>query len=156
MSTVDLGTTINCDGFADKHTDAAHFDRSSFVGMAWRPPGAPVCIEAYSTGKMNIPGARSLQTCINTFAGLLPQLVEFTALQVPAHMRDLATAAGHDDLCLENDDACAASAEVNGLDAVRLAEAGDVYGDVESGSNGCAQSDAEGSSQSDTGLSDCD
>tara|TARA_B110000046_G_scaffold184918_2_gene224823 strand:- start:1305 stop:1832 length:528 start_codon:yes stop_codon:yes gene_type:complete len=110
VATVDLCSTLNCDGFADRHTDAAHFDRSSFVGMAWRPPGAAVSVEAYSTGKMNIPGATSLRSCVNSFAYLLPKLVEFTSLDVPEHVRRRANEP-HDFFADENTD-CVSDASV--------------------------------------------
>ena len=76
VAAVDLKTMINCDQFANEHTDAAHFDRSSFVGLAWRPPGYPICVEAYATGKLNLPGAKDYQSCIDAFAELVPELLK--------------------------------------------------------------------------------
>lgn len=78
VAAVDMKTTINCELFANEHTDAAHFDRSSFVGLAWRPPNEPICVEAYSTGKLNLPGAKTYQSCLDSFARLAPQLLRYT------------------------------------------------------------------------------
>ena len=78
VAAVDMKTTINCEKFADEHTDAAHFDRSSFVGLAWRPADEPICVEAYSTGKLNLPGAKNYQSCLDSFARLVPQLLKYT------------------------------------------------------------------------------
>jgi TATA-box binding protein (TBP) (component of TFIID and TFIIIB) len=39
VGAVTLGATINCEEFAQTHTDTVHYDRSSFVGMVRRPPG---------------------------------------------------------------------------------------------------------------------
>ena len=33
VGAVTLGATINCEEFAQTHTDTVHYDRSSFVGM---------------------------------------------------------------------------------------------------------------------------
>lgn len=38
VGAVTLGATINCEAFAQTHTDTAHYDRSSFVGMVRRLP----------------------------------------------------------------------------------------------------------------------
>lgn len=38
-----LRATLNCDAFARAHSANSHFDRSSFVGLAWRPPKESIC-----------------------------------------------------------------------------------------------------------------
>tara|TARA_B110000902_G_scaffold143140_1_gene165083 strand:+ start:178 stop:507 length:330 start_codon:yes stop_codon:yes gene_type:complete len=51
VGAVSLRATLNCEAFADAHRAESHFDRSSFVGLAWRPPGESCCVEIYSTGR---------------------------------------------------------------------------------------------------------
>lgn len=79
VAAVDMDTNIDCDRFAAEHTDAAHFDRASFVGLAWRPANEPICIEAYSTGKMNVPGAKSYTACFESFARMYNELTKYTS-----------------------------------------------------------------------------
>jgi hypothetical protein len=38
-----LHATLNCEAFATEHSSTAHFDVKSFVGLAWRPAGEPIC-----------------------------------------------------------------------------------------------------------------
>jgi hypothetical protein len=38
-----LKATLNCEAFATEHSSTAHFDVKSFVGLAWRPSGEPIC-----------------------------------------------------------------------------------------------------------------
>jgi TATA-box binding protein (TBP) (component of TFIID and TFIIIB) len=104
VGAVTLGATINCEEFAQTHTDTVHYDRSSFVGMVrrpppcppcppaaaplsrvapawqtWRPRNSPVCAEIYSTGRVNIPGGKSLRDVLTGFARLVPELLEFSS-----------------------------------------------------------------------------
>ena len=51
VGAVSLRATLNCDAFASEHSAESHFDRSSFVGLAWRPPRENICCEIYSTGR---------------------------------------------------------------------------------------------------------
>lgn len=51
MGAASLNATLNCEAFASKHRDSSHFDKSSFVGMAWRPAEEKICCEVYSTGR---------------------------------------------------------------------------------------------------------
>ena len=37
-----LGATLDCDAFANTHSSSAHYDRASFVGLAWRPANSSV------------------------------------------------------------------------------------------------------------------
>jgi len=43
VGAVSLRATLNCDAFAKEHSSESHFDRSSFVGLAWRPPRESIC-----------------------------------------------------------------------------------------------------------------
>ena len=72
-----LHTTIACNAFANKHSSEVHYDRSSFVGLAWRPPNVPISVELYSTGRCNIPRALSEHELRLSFAKLLPELMRF-------------------------------------------------------------------------------
>ena len=68
VGAVSLRATLNCEGFASAHSSTSHFDRNSFVGLAWRPPDEDVCCEIYSTGRAkcdvysNLRVARKLMT----------------------------------------------------------------------------------------------
>jgi len=46
-----IGASLDCDAFAHTHSSTAHYDRASFVGLAWRPPNEHICVEIYSTGR---------------------------------------------------------------------------------------------------------
>ena len=72
-----LHTKINCEAFANAHSSQVHYDLSSFVGLAWRPPDVPICIELYSTGRLNIPGACDERDLITSYSSLLPRLLAF-------------------------------------------------------------------------------
>jgi TATA-box binding protein (TBP) (component of TFIID and TFIIIB) len=64
-----INATLDCDAFARSHSASSHFDRQSFVGLAWRPASEPCCCEVYSTGRANLPGEilmRDAQRCNNT------------------------------------------------------------------------------------------
>jgi hypothetical protein len=74
-----LRATLNCEAFAAAHAHDAHFDRSSFVGLAWRPANEACCCEAYSTGRMNLPGARTERSLHASFMRMLPELLRFSS-----------------------------------------------------------------------------
>ena len=38
-----LNATLNCESFASANRATSHYDRASFVGMAWRPPNKKIC-----------------------------------------------------------------------------------------------------------------
>lgn len=86
-----LNASFNCDLFAAEHetvracTDTptsvcphatlpaqAHYDRESFVGLAWRPAGEAVCSEMYSTSKTNLPGSVRLHDLQESWARMFP------------------------------------------------------------------------------------
>lgn len=65
-----LRATLNCDAFAREHSANSHFDKQSFVGLAWRPPHEDICC-----GTRFIPSNsyrhvyyRTLSTCSTCFA----------------------------------------------------------------------------------------
>ena len=79
VGAVSLRATLNCEAFADAHRAESHFDRSSFVGLAWRPPGESCCVEIYSTGRANIPGSRTERALNKSFSRMLPELLRFSS-----------------------------------------------------------------------------
>ena len=79
VGAVNLHTQIACDAFANAHSSEVHYDRSSFVAMAWRPPNVPICVELYATGRANLPGAKSERELVCSFATLLPELMKYRA-----------------------------------------------------------------------------
>lgn len=46
VGAVSLRATLNCEEFASNHRATSHFDRSSFVGLAWRPANESICCGA--------------------------------------------------------------------------------------------------------------
>ena len=89
-----LRATLNCEAFAAAHAHDAHFDRSSFVGLAWRPADEACCCEAYSTGRMNLPGSRTERSLQASFMRMLPELLRFSSgARLLAHIPETVQAA---------------------------------------------------------------
>ena len=88
-----LHARLDCDRFATEHSGSAHYDRQSFVGLAWRPPAEACCCEIYATGRSNLPGSVRERDLLRSFSRMYPQLIlhsdhpERIAL-VPPHLRD--------------------------------------------------------------------
>lgn len=81
VGATDIGATINTEALAQANTDTVHFDPASFVGATMRARDAKgVVIEVYSTGRANIPGARSHNDLLTGFAELLPELLRFSSV----------------------------------------------------------------------------
>jgi hypothetical protein len=74
-----LRATLNCDAFATEHSESAHYDKSSFVGLAWRPPRESICCEVYSTGRANLPGSVVERQLLASFSRMLPELLRFSS-----------------------------------------------------------------------------
>ena len=74
-----LRATLNCDAFAGAHSGTSHFDRASFVGLAWRPPNESICCEIYSTGRANLPGSVAERQLLGSFARMIPELLRFSS-----------------------------------------------------------------------------
>ena len=49
VGAVSLRASLNCDAFASSHSSDAHYDKASFVGLAWRPPRESLCCGALAT-----------------------------------------------------------------------------------------------------------
>ena len=99
-----LASSLNCNEFAATHSSSSHFDRNSFVGLAWRPPKEDICCgdafwprsnpktsftshdnafdsltEIYSTGRANLPGATAERQLVDSFYNILPELLRFSS-----------------------------------------------------------------------------
>ena len=79
MGAVSLRASLNCDAFAAAHSADAHYDRASFVGLAWRPPRENVCCEIYGTGRGNLPGSVAQRQLLDSFSRMLPELLRFSS-----------------------------------------------------------------------------
>ncbi|MEL0187636.1 MAG: hypothetical protein VXA08_02345 [Alphaproteobacteria bacterium] len=79
VGAVSLNASINCDAFSAAHSESSHFDRASFVGLAWRPKNEHICCEVYSTGRANLPGSTSERLLLESFARMLPELLRFSS-----------------------------------------------------------------------------
>lgn len=66
-----IGSRLDCDRFAATHTSTAHYDRASFVGLAYRPPQESCCSEIYSTGKTNLPGSRRERDLLRSWSRMV-------------------------------------------------------------------------------------
>jgi TATA-box binding protein (TBP) (component of TFIID and TFIIIB) len=86
VGAVSLRASLNCDGFADAHSAHSHFDRHSFVGLAWRPPREAICCEIYQTGRANLPGSVAERQLFASFSRMLPELLRFSS---SAHLLNL-------------------------------------------------------------------
>ena len=69
---------LDCDEFAEAHRSTAHYDRASFVGLAWRPVGESICCEIYSTGKANLPGSTRTYDLFTSWSRMLPELYRYS------------------------------------------------------------------------------
>lgn len=75
---------LDCDAFANAHSSDSHYDKQSFVGLAWRPQGESICAEAYSTGKCNLPGSRRERDMLRSWARMAPELYMHSSRQAMA------------------------------------------------------------------------
>jgi len=46
VGAVSIDAKLDCDAFASTHSATSHYDRASFVGLAWRPGGEQICCGA--------------------------------------------------------------------------------------------------------------
>lgn len=93
VGAVSLRASLNCEGFASAHSSSSHFDRASFVGLAWRPPNEKICCEIYSTGRANLPGSVAERQCVDSFSRMLPELLRFSSAahllkDIPKELQD--------------------------------------------------------------------
>ena len=73
-----LKATIDCDAFANVHSSSSHYDKDSFVGLAWRPVGENICAETYSTGKTNLPGSRRERDLLRSWSRMTGEMYRFS------------------------------------------------------------------------------
>ena len=78
VGAVSLDARLDCEAFASAHRATSHFDRSSFVGLAWRPPNKAICCEVYSTGRANLPGSVAERMLQASWRDMLPELLAFS------------------------------------------------------------------------------
>ena len=74
-----LHASFSCEEFAKAHTSTSMLDRASFVGLVWRPKRSPIKAEIYSTGRLNLPGAKTSWALHHYFARLLPEITKFSS-----------------------------------------------------------------------------
>lgn len=79
VGTVGLNATINCEGLAQRYSDKAHYDKSSFGGLQWRPFDQGICCEIFATGRMNLPNALTHDQLLEQFAKIEPILVQYSS-----------------------------------------------------------------------------
>jgi len=79
MGAVSLKATIHCEEFQRGHTHCTMLDRSSFVGMTWRPLDQPISVEIYSTGRANISKAKKYSDLLNGWASLIPKMLRYSS-----------------------------------------------------------------------------
>ena len=108
VAAVSLGARLDCDQFANAHSSTSHYDRQSFVGLAWRPVGEPICCgarlpprsrarapfdrrartcaEIYSTGRANLPGSTRQRELLRAWSRMAGQLLKHSD---QPHLADL-------------------------------------------------------------------
>ena len=92
VGAVGIDAKLDCDAFASTHSATSHYDRASFVGLAWRPGGESICCEIYSTGKANLPGSTRQRDLLSSFARMVSELLRHSNRPevcelVPEHLR---------------------------------------------------------------------
>lgn len=79
VGAMSLNATLNCSAFAEEHRSTAHYDKSSFVGLAFRPPDEKCVVEIYSSGRANLPGSQSLRDMMLSTYRMLPALLKYSS-----------------------------------------------------------------------------
>ena len=79
MGAVAMNATIHCEEFQREHTYCTMLDRSSFVGITWRPIDQPISVEIYSTGRANISRAKRYSEQLTAWATLIAKLLRFSS-----------------------------------------------------------------------------
>ena len=63
-----IDARLDCDAFASTHSATSHFDRASFVGLAWRPPKESICCGACA--RVHTPRTSPLPPILKTVCAL--------------------------------------------------------------------------------------
>lgn len=92
VGAVSIDAKLDCDAFASTHSATSHYDRASFVGLAWRPGGESICCEIYSTGKANLPGSTRQRDLLSSFSRMVSELLRHSDRPemcdlIPEHLR---------------------------------------------------------------------
>jgi TATA-box binding protein (TBP) (component of TFIID and TFIIIB) len=77
VGAVDLRAKLDCERFAADNLTEAYLDQESFVGLAWRPSLEPICCEVYSTGRANLPGAKTERSLCDAWSRMFPRLLPY-------------------------------------------------------------------------------
>jgi TATA-box binding protein (TBP) (component of TFIID and TFIIIB) len=107
VAAVSIDARLNCDAFASTHSATSHYDRQSFVGLAWRPPGESCCVEIYSTGRANLPGATRQRCTLTSFARMLGELLRHSDRTDVLELLDKDLRDAHRPSVVQRDDATA-------------------------------------------------
>ena len=94
VGALNLGATLNCSAFAEAHRATCHYDKDSFVGLAWRGRGEANVVEIYSSGRANLPGSTSFRNMVHSTYRMLPELLKFSSsshlvAKFPKEIQDL-------------------------------------------------------------------
>ena len=135
-----IDARLDCDAFASTHSSTSHFDRASFVGLAWRPPKESICCEIYATGRANLPGSTRERSMLLSYARMLSELLRHSDRmdvyeRMPQHLKD-----AHRPRAVERDDAPLAvdpSSSIGGLGPLRSQQRSALW-EVEGEQNGDA------------------
>jgi len=92
VGAVSIDARLDCDAFASTHSASSHYDRASFVGLAWRPGGEYICCEIYGTGKANLPGSTRQRDLLASFSRMVSELLRHSdrsemRLKLQPHLR---------------------------------------------------------------------
>ena len=60
VAAVALDARLDCESFANAHSATSHYDRQSFVGLAWRPANEAICCEICRAAPSNRPSRASV------------------------------------------------------------------------------------------------
>ena len=107
VAAVSIDAKLSCDAFASTHSATSHYDRQSFVGLAWRPPGESICCEIYSTGRANLPGATRQRCTLMSFARMLGELLRHSDRPDVLELLDAELRDAHRPSTVQRDDATA-------------------------------------------------
>ena len=77
VGAVNIGVALDVDRIANQNRSRSHLDKANFVGLIHRFENEPICVEAYDTGRMNIPGATDEQMLIDSFGRNVPKLLRY-------------------------------------------------------------------------------
>ncbi len=79
VGAVSIDAKLDCEAFASTHSATSHYDRASFVGLAWRPGGEPICCEIYGTGRANLPGSTRQRDLLVAFSRMMSELLRHSS-----------------------------------------------------------------------------